>query len=153
MSAHLLLLFIFFVFFTSPPPTLPQCSRAFQIPHFPFLPLSPFPPDHPFPSNHSSNSPSILQSSLKLTSPSGEGQGASLPSVVHFDARIALLRRLMVFGTFTFISNFTPSSPFRRFFHGCSDDRELNLVRQRCGPVSSGLGDRRARQTFSSSPP
>ena len=86
MSAHLLLLFIFFVFFTSPPPTLPQSSRAFQIPHFPFLPLSPFPPDHPFPSNHSSNSPSILQSSLKLTSPSGEGQGASLPSVVHFDA-------------------------------------------------------------------
>ena len=153
MSAHLLLVFIFFriFYFSSSDP--PSVFTGLPNPPLSASPAFSLPPDHPFPSNHSSNSPSILQSSLKLTSPSGEGQGASLPSVVHFDARIALLRRLMVFGTFTFISNFTPSSPFRRFFHGCSDDRELNLVRQRCGPVSSGLGDRRARQTFSSSPP
>ena len=83
MSAHLLLLFIFFRIFyfsSSDPPSvftgLPNpplsASLAFSLP-----------PDHPFPSNHSSNSPSILQSSPKLTSPSGEGrERLSLPSSI-----------------------------------------------------------------------
>ncbi len=133
MSAHLLLLFIFFVFFTSPPPTLPQCSRAFQSHHFPLLLLSPFPQITLSPLIIAASPQAFYNHHQSLPRPLARGgEHLSLPSSTLTPG--SPLRRLMVFGALDF------RFPLSSFFTAVDADlSHPHPLRSRHLPIRSHL--------------